>query len=167
MTCENHYVIVGRGLLASPLACTQRSADVERGLPLSSVPCTHRLPNVERSLLASSVAYTHHLPTSNVASPNHPWLAHIGLVASVHRPSYVERGLAALFLACAHWPSGLCRRIGQVTSNVAWQHRPWLARIWQRQAASAKTCKHLTWHVRIGQAMSSNGKQHQPRPTRI
>jgi len=56
---------------------------------------------------------------------------------------------------------------GKATYAKASRHHLGDIGVGQRQTTSAKVCTHMTWHVRIEQATSANGRQHQPRPARI
>uniref|UniRef100_M1D8M9 Uncharacterized protein n=1 Tax=Solanum tuberosum TaxID=4113 RepID=M1D8M9_SOLTU len=62
-------------------------------------------------------------------------------------------------------PTRRLTRQGLRASDVAGMHQA--SDVGQLQAASAKACTHRTWHMRIGQATSSNDGQHQPRVARI
>jgi len=140
-----------------PTACS-----INQGLHASVVACAHRLGVTGRDLRTSAMACTHQLwrvriwQTTSANSIQHActyqsWPVRIGWATSVvtcaHHPTAGEngQGLHTLTVVYTLRLSDIdCDlRIGQATSA-------------QRQASSAKTCKHLTWHVRIGQATSAN-----------
>ena len=173
MACTQQSADVGRGLLTSPLSCTQLSTDVGRigchyrpwpahiDQMTSDVACPHRsypAGGISEGLHASDVACAHlandvgnRHGASAKACTHQSWRVRIGWVSPAvtcaHHPTAGEngQGLHTLTVVYTLRLSDIdCDlRIGQATSA-------------QRQASSAKTCKHLTWHVRIGQATSAN-----------
>ena len=110
-------------------------------------------------------------------------VGHTSDVAYGGRPGDVAKRQATSTKACMHQTWHV--RIWQITTATGMQHqlrpalisrgvcaapghqRPWLARIGQRQAKSAKACSHKLWCVRIWQTTSAIGMHHQPRPARL
>ncbi|KAG5614855.1 hypothetical protein H5410_014679 [Solanum commersonii] len=95
-----------------------------------------------------------------------------------HQPRFVRinsgvcasTGRHQLWPACIgqrHWPITSSISQGLHVSTVSCVHRLWPTCIDQWQVTLTKACMHLMWHVRIGQATSTNDRQHQQRLARI
>lgn len=86
---------VGRGLLASPFACTHWSTNVKCGLPASPLFCIYWPADVECGLLAAPLACTQW--EANIGCGFHPYF-----VTCTDRSSNVVRGLLASSISFTH-----------------------------------------------------------------